>query len=94
MHRLTTQGWYGVQLFFMASAITLMMSWHGERNRRGRADVRAFFIRRFFRIAPAYYAGALLYYFVCPPVMGFDIFKLVPWLGFLNDWHPAFQLGA
>jgi peptidoglycan/LPS O-acetylase OafA/YrhL len=94
VHRITAQGLYGVQLFFLASAITLMRSWHSEPRRTGTADVGAFFIRRFFRIVPAYYAGALVYYFVRPPVMGFSVAKLVPWLVFLNAWHPTFQMTA
>src|SRR5579859_6173039 len=61
VHRLTTLGWHGVQLFFLASAVTLLMSWHHDQARFGRAQVAPFFIRRFFRIAPAYYAAAAFY---------------------------------
>ncbi len=50
VHRLTELGWHGVQLFFLASCVTLLMSWHGEMARRGRADTGAFFIRRVFRM--------------------------------------------
>jgi peptidoglycan/LPS O-acetylase OafA/YrhL len=70
VHRLTVLGWYGVQLFFLASAITLMMSWNAEVIRYGRGDAPSFFLRRFFRITPAYYAAALLYYFVTSPPGG------------------------
>lgn len=54
------QGARGVQLFFLASAFTLFLSFknriHTEKN-----AVRNFFIRRFFRIAPMYYLGIFYY---------------------------------
>ena len=40
----------GVQLFFVASAITLSMSWNARHD-----GVVNFYIRRFFRIAPMFY---------------------------------------
>ena len=58
--KLTNFGWHGVQLFFLASAVTLLMSWH-RQNTPNLASVRSCFIRRFLRIAPMYYAGALIY---------------------------------
>src|SRR6185437_8663436 len=64
IHRLAASGWYGVQLFFLASCVTLLMSWNGEVAKHGSVNVINFFIRRFFRIAPAYYAAAVLYYFL------------------------------
>lgn len=50
-------GQLGVQLFFVASAITLCLSM------RSRGDISNvdFFIRRYFRIAPLYYFGIILY---------------------------------
>ena len=94
VHRLTVLGWYGVQLFFLASAITLMMSWCREVVRHGRGDAQAFFLRRVFRIAPAYYSAALFYYVIAPPRVGVDLRQLAAWLGFLNDWHPALTMEA
>src|ERR1700761_4455064 len=72
VHRVAVLGWHGVQLFFLASAVTLLMSWHREIRRYGAADVGAFFLRRFFRIAPAYYVAALFYFWLTPPLSGFD----------------------
>lgn len=46
----------GVQLFFVASALTLMMSWR-ERN----DGVVNFYIRRLFRIAPLFWTAILAY---------------------------------
>jgi peptidoglycan/LPS O-acetylase OafA/YrhL len=89
VHRLTTLGWHGVQLFFLASAVTLLMSWHHDLARFGRAPVAPFFIRRFFRIVPAYYAAAAFYAWLEPPAgAGFDPAHLFTALGFLNSWSP------
>ena len=40
----------GVQLFFMASAIALLHSWHSRKD-----SVRGFYTRRLFRIAPMFW---------------------------------------
>ncbi len=85
--RLTTTGWFGVQLFFLASCLTLLMSWQSEVRRTGRVNRRAFFMRRFFRIAPAYYAAGLFYFFVSPPSGGFDILQAASYAAFVNAWH-------
>ena len=47
---LVNQGARGVQLFFVASAMTLCMSWQARHD-----GSVPFYIRRFFRIAPMYY---------------------------------------
>lgn len=89
VHRLTTSGWYGVQLFFLASCVTLLMSWRYEVAKNGAADTAAFFIRRFFRIAPAYYLAGVFYYVLSPPPSGFDARQLLTSMTFINAWHPA-----
>jgi peptidoglycan/LPS O-acetylase OafA/YrhL len=81
-------GWHGVQLFFLASAVTLMMSWHYEKARNGSVDVGAFFLRRFFRIAPAYYLASVLYFLLEPPLRGFDLRQAAATYLFVNAWHP------
>jgi peptidoglycan/LPS O-acetylase OafA/YrhL len=88
VHRLTSAGWFGVQLFFLASCLTLLLSWHSELRRNGATDVGAFFIRRFFRIAPAYYLAGVLYYFLMPPSGGFDALQMITSMLFINTWHP------
>jgi peptidoglycan/LPS O-acetylase OafA/YrhL len=40
----------GVQLFFLASAISLLHSWHNRKD-----GAAYFYVRRFFRIAPMFY---------------------------------------
>lgn len=52
-------GQLGVQLFFLVSAITLCLS----ASQRKEDSLINFYIRRFFRIAPLYYFGILLYFF-------------------------------
>jgi peptidoglycan/LPS O-acetylase OafA/YrhL len=89
VHRLTSTGWFGVQLFFLASAVTLMMSRNSEMLRTGSVDLTAFFLRRFFRIAPAYYAAGIFYYLISPPAGGFDAVQMITSMLFVNAWHPV-----
>jgi peptidoglycan/LPS O-acetylase OafA/YrhL len=51
-------GQLGVQLFFFLSAYTLCRSMNVRREQN---YIRNFYIRRFFRIAPLYYTGIVLY---------------------------------
>ncbi len=57
---LNVVGSYGVQLFFIISAFTLYLSLT-SRWTRDPYPILFFFIRRFFRIAPAFYFAALFY---------------------------------
>lgn len=59
---LAAYGQMGVQLFFIASAYTLCLSATTRRGEQHR--IRKYAIRRFFRIAPVYYAGIALYFLV------------------------------
>eukprot|EP01037_Dinobryon_pediforme_P012920 gene12920-13021_t len=86
--RLVTSGWFGVQLFFLGSAVTLLMSWHAELKRTGRVAIGAFFRRRFLRIAPAYYLAGALYFIAFPPATGFDFWQALRAAAFVNAWHP------
>ena len=52
-------GQMGVQLFFVASAYTLCSS--HDRRQGESCEIAAFFIRRFFRIAPLYYLAIVVY---------------------------------
>ncbi|HET6306352.1 MAG TPA: hypothetical protein VFG12_04155 [Rhodopila sp.] len=61
VHRMTVVGWHGAQLFFPASVVTLMMSWRHGKIRNAAVDVGAFFLRRFFRLVPAYYLASVIY---------------------------------
>jgi peptidoglycan/LPS O-acetylase OafA/YrhL len=59
---LLNYGLYGVQLFFVASALTLSYSWN-SRSGHGIAAIRDFALRRFFRIAPLYCLAIVFYLF-------------------------------
>jgi peptidoglycan/LPS O-acetylase OafA/YrhL len=54
------RGGYGVQLFFLASAVTLCYSISG-RSAKEQTPILNFFIRRFFRIAPLFYLAVVFY---------------------------------
>lgn len=56
---ISSYGQMGVQLFFVASAYTLCISWNLKKD--GNWPVYNFFTRRFFRIAPLYWIGIALY---------------------------------
>lgn len=53
-------GQYGVQLFFVASAFTLALTWE-QRSSAAPSSKLDFWIRRLFRVGPMYWAGILLY---------------------------------
>lgn len=53
----------GVQLFFILSSFTLFNSYSKRKLTEKENVKRNFFIRRFFRIAPYYYLGGLIYVF-------------------------------
>lgn len=53
------RGIHGVQLFFIVSAFTLTISYYGRKGEDH--ELRNFFIRRFFRIAPMFYL-AIIYF--------------------------------
>lgn len=57
-------GQYGVQLFFVISAVTVSRTLEVDERRYGAAwhtVVRRFYIKRFVRIAPLYYAAIVVY---------------------------------
>jgi peptidoglycan/LPS O-acetylase OafA/YrhL len=60
LHTVMAGGGRGVQLFYIASALTLCLSWR-FRSSQETHPTRDFYIRRFFRIAPMFYIGIVLY---------------------------------
>lgn len=60
LHNIGIQGARGVQLFFIVSAFTLFYSLSRKYETES-MDIKDFFIRRFFRIAPAFYFSFLFY---------------------------------
>ncbi len=90
-----TSGSYGVQLFFIVSALTLFMSMK-ERSVNEKYPVLNFFIRRFFRIAPLFYI-AIVYYLleyahgrtdVFAGSYGLSMFKILSTVTFTNGISP------
>ncbi len=79
--RLAGDGRTGVQLFFVISALTLIMS---SRSRRGyeKNATSNFFIRRFFRIAPLFWLSIIAYTWV-----GGAPFARQYWAPFGLDWR-------
>jgi peptidoglycan/LPS O-acetylase OafA/YrhL len=83
-------GAYGVQLFFVVSALTLCLSW------RSRGDgAIPFYIRRLFRIAPAFWLAGLAYLLVVDGSWrafyaphGLSTATVVLTALFANGWHP------
>jgi len=55
------RGIHGVQLFFLVSAFTLTMSYYNRKGEKN--ELKSFFIRRFFRIAPMYYLAIIYFTF-------------------------------
>lgn len=60
LQRMANEGARGVQLFFIASALTLGLSWQA-RAREEHAPVRNFYLRRLFRILPMFYLAIAFY---------------------------------
>lgn len=90
---LVSDGARGVQLFFVVSALTLVLSvkarMSGERH-----PIRNFFIRRLFRIAPMFWFGlamSLVFNGLAPRYWapnGLTVLDVVLTALFLHGWHP------
>lgn len=72
---LLDQGSRGVQLFYVASAITLCMSWHTRQD-----GAAAFYVRRLFRIAP-------LFWLAIPAFLAIEGFGPRYWAPSGIDWR-------
>jgi peptidoglycan/LPS O-acetylase OafA/YrhL len=85
---------YGVQLFFVVSAVTLIMSFR-SRLHRDRRPVAAFFLRRLFRIAPLFWLAIPTYlaFFGMGPNEsapgGLHAPQVISTALFLHGWHPT-----
>src|SRR5258708_419294 len=60
LQNIIVSGAIGVQLFFVASAFTIFLT-YGNRFDKETNPTTNFFIRRFFRIAPMYYLGIIYF---------------------------------
>lgn len=87
--RLLVLGTHGVQLFFIASAVTLLMSWSREQAQPLAQRIGYFLIHRFFRIAPLYFLAIVFYWFAeHTQVADFSLENLLATLLFYNAWSP------
>lgn len=90
---LTANGAYGVQLFYVVSALTLFLS-TDQRTYHEKNPIRNFFIRRIFRIVPLFYISIIAYSIVFGigpnywAPNGLKWWHYVLTLLFLNGWHP------
>jgi peptidoglycan/LPS O-acetylase OafA/YrhL len=72
---LVSNGWTGVNLFFLLSGFVLFLPYAaGRRGMAGWADARHFYARRFLRLMPLYYFSAVVLLLLAArqlPVAGF-----------------------
>ena len=93
LSKISSAGSRGVQLFYIASALTLFLSM-SSRKKTERHPYICFFLRRFFRIAPAFYTAIIvysLYYGLAPRYWapnGIDWWYIPLTAMFLHGWHP------
>lgn len=79
-------GQMGVQLFFVLSSITLCFSFNNKEVKKN--NLIHFYIKRFFRIAPLYYLGIILYFVVAILNKTIDVFffkSVIVNIFFIND---------
>ncbi len=92
LYNLFASGWSGIQLFYMVSAYSLWRTF-AQREASASHSILAFYIRRFFRIAPLYYVVLIWYivlYGFSSPSWGFTatLFTLT------NGFFPAWDAGT
>lgn len=85
---LTNIGQRGVQLFYEVSAFSLLYSWYSRKE----STWKAFFVRRFFRIAPLFYLSIAGYYvysvlYLKQPALSFAAYA--SGFLFLFGFHPS-----
>ena len=91
---LSANGNYGVQLFYVASALTLCMSWYNKSVIETRPAF-SFAIRRVLRITPMFYCGIIFYSIVFgmgvrgTAAYGIDWKHVVSTIFFVHGWYPT-----
>jgi len=91
--RIMEEGARGVQLFYIASALTLCMSWE-SRSSNEKYPIRNFYIRRIFRIVPMFYIAILSYMLINGFAPGYWYPNGIKWwyipltATFLHGVHP------
>ena len=95
-------GWIGVEVFFVLSGFLIATLLLRERERFGRIDLRAFWVRRALRIWPLYYFIVLICFALIPmarslvglgppPWQPLIVQRLPAFLAFLGNWSMVIQ---
>jgi peptidoglycan/LPS O-acetylase OafA/YrhL len=91
-------GWIGVQMFFVLSGFLITgILLDSKRDRNG---LFSFWIRRFLRIFPLYYAALTVFLVLLPAIFTFSPGALPPreqyvyFWGYLNNWVPLPHTGG
>lgn len=81
-------GGFGVDLFFVLSAYLITNLLLREKERFGRLDIKAFYIRRILRIWPLYYGftAVVLLFPLLDPGSNFAAHYILPFLFFSGNW--------
>lgn len=86
---LWTKGYLAINPFFIISGFLIGDLLLSEFERRGAIELKSFYLRRFFRLAPAYYlvlAGFVAYGFYDPTL--YSLRTLWANLIYVNNWLP------
>ena len=92
-----TNGWVGVQVFFVLSGFLITTLLLRERDRFGRVDLRAFWVRRALRIWPLYYLVVVIVLRARPRLGAGTLGAACAsstcpaFLGFLGNWSMVFR---
>ncbi|RUL83305.1 acyltransferase family protein [Tautonia sociabilis] len=96
---LRENGWIGVNIFFVLSGFLITTLLLRERERFGRVDLRAFWVRRILRIWPLYHLVVLICFVITPLARVAVGLEPGPWreqaerlpafLAFLGNWSMA-----
>jgi len=93
LQQLMAGGARGVQLFYIASALTLCLSW-ASRAPRERSPIRNFYLRRIFRIVPMFWIAIAVYVLLYGLAPRYYAPNGIQWYYapltalFLNGFHP------
>ncbi|WP_338767579.1 acyltransferase [Bernardetia sp. ABR2-2B] len=81
-------GLYGVQLFFVISAFTVFYSFKRTVSSDAKHAIKAFLIKRLFRIIPVYYIGILL---IVITTSSYSLKAVLANMFFIHDFIPQYM---
>jgi len=80
--RLTSNGFLGVEFFFVLSGFLIIYLLISEREKTGKIDIRKFYLRRVLRIFPLYYLCLFIGFVIFPyirSILGTQTYTLPDW---------------